>query len=41
MGGVISFALGCGITYVVMTNPEIGYQVGDLLSMVGSSLKGK
>ena len=41
MGGIISFALGCGVTYIVMTNLEIGYQVGDMLSVVGSTLKGK
>ena len=41
MGGIFAFSLVCGVTYIVMTNPEIGYQVGDMLSSVGVTLKGK
>jgi hypothetical protein len=41
MGGIIAFVMGCGATYMVMSNPEIAHYVGDMLSMVGSNLKGK
>ena len=41
MGGIVSFLMGCGMTYIIMTNPEIAHQVGAMLSMVGSTLKGK
>jgi len=39
MYGIIMFTLGCSATYIVMTNPEIALQVGDMLSVVADKLK--
>lgn len=48
MGGIIAFVMGCGATYIVMTNPEIANYVGKIIlinlsfwSMVGDNLMGK
>ena len=35
------FLLGCGATYLIMTNPEIASSVGDMLVDVGNSLTEK
>jgi hypothetical protein len=35
------FILGCGTTYLIMTNPEIASSVGDMLVDVGNSLTEK
>ena len=35
------FLLGCGATYLIMTNPEIASSVGDMLVDVGTDLTEK
>ena len=35
------FLLGCGATYLIMTNPEMASSVGDMLVDVGNSLSDK
>ena len=35
------FLLGCGATYLIMTNPEMASSVGDMLVDVGNGLSDK
>lgn len=35
------FLLGCGATYLIMTNPEMASSVGDMLVDIGNGLSDK